>query len=225
MAETNKSPVELLAKIEPELFWQQQGRKIVWGLVAVLAIVVVVVHVQRQAAERENEAAVRVAQAADPDVLLQLARAYPGKNVGAQALLRAADLQSQAGRLKEAGDAYQEFLTVYPRHPLVDTALLGQAATLEAAGKFEDAKARYLQMAYRIGSYTVVAAKLGAARCAEALKQTKEARQLYEELAPAVAGTQWALPVALRMDVLARSQESPPTGGAPVSATTPGLLK
>ena len=98
MAETNKSPVELLAKIEPELFWQQQGRKIVWGLVAVLAIVVVVVHVQRQAAERENEAAVRVAQAADPDVLLQLARAYPGKNVGAQALLRAADLQSQAGR-------------------------------------------------------------------------------------------------------------------------------
>ena len=219
MAEINKSAAELLTQLEPELFWQLHGRKIVWGVVAVLAAVVVVVQVQRQAADREVEAAERVAQTVDPGLLQPLAREYKGKNLGAQALLRLADVHSQAGRLTEAQAAYQEFLTVYPQHPLADSAQLGQAATLEAAGKFEDAKARYLQIVSRPNSYATVAAKLGVARCAETLGQTKEARQYYEELAPAVAGTQWALPVALRLDVLARSKEAEVAGVRPVAPT------
>ena len=219
MAEINKSAAELLTQLEPELFWQLHGRKIVWGVVAVLAAVVVVVQVQRQAADREVEAAERVAQTVDPGLLQPLAREYKGKNLGAQALLRLADVHSQAGRLTEAQAAYQEFLTVYPQHPLADSAQLGQAATLEAAGKLEDAKARYLQIVSRPNSYATVAAKLGVARCAETLGQTKEARQYYEELAPAVAGTQWALPVALRLDVLARSKEAEVAGVRPVAPT------
>ena len=218
MAEINKSAAELLTQLEPELFWQLHGRKIVWGVVAVLAAVVVVVQVQRQAADREVEAAERVAQTVDPGLLQPLAREYKGKNLGAQALLRLADVHSQAGRLTEAQAAYQEFLTVYPQHPLADSAQLGQAATLEAAGKLEDAKARYLQIVSRPNSYATVAAKLGVARCAETLGQTKEARQYYEELAPAVVGTQWALPVALRLDVLARSKEAE---AAKAGATAP----
>lgn len=218
MAEINKSAVELLTQLEPELFWQLHGRKIVWGVVAVLAAVVVVVQVQHQAADREAEAAERVAQTVDPGLLQPLAREYKGKNIGAQALLRLADVQSQAGRLDEAQSAYQEFLTVYPQHPLADSAQLGQASALEAAGKLEDAKARYLQIVSRPNGYTTVAAKLGAARCAETLGQTKEARQYYEELAPAVVGTQWALPVALRLDVLARSKEAE---AAKAGATAP----
>ena len=96
MAEINKSAVELLTQLEPELFWQLHGRKIVWGVVAVLAAVVVVVQVQHQAADREAEAAERVAQTVDPGLLQPLAREYQGKNIGAQALLRLADVQSQA---------------------------------------------------------------------------------------------------------------------------------
>ena len=217
MAEINKSAVELLTQLEPELFWQLHGRKIVWGFVAVLAAIVVVVQVQRQAAERETESAERIAQAVEPGLLLQLAREYKGKNIGAQALLRLADVQTQAGRITEALGVYQEFLTAYPQHPLVDSAQLGQAASMESVGKLEDAKLHYLQMSARPGSYTSIAAKLGAARCAETLGQTKEARQLYEELAPVVAGTQWALPVTLRLDVLARSKETAVTSVSPVA--------
>ena len=225
MAEIKKPAVELLTQLEPELFWQLHGRNIVWGFVAVLAAIVVVVQVQRQAAERETESADRIAQAVEPGLLLQLAHEYKGKNLGAQALLRLADVQTQAGHLTEALGAYQEFLTAYPQHPLVDSAQLGQAASLESAGKLEDAKARYLQLSARPGSYTSIAAKLGAARCAETLGQTKEARQLYEELAPVVAGTQWALPVALRLDVLARSKETAIASVSPVTTIAPGGLK
>ena len=190
-----------------------------------LAVGVIAVQMQRQAAEREEEAAVRLSQATDPMTLQQLAREHKGKEIGAQACLRLANLQSQAGRLPETVAAYQEFLTVYPQHPLIDAAQLGQAASLEASGKLEDAKMRYRQIAARPGAYTVVAAKLGAARCAEALGQTKEAVQLYEELVPAVAGTQWAVPVAIRLDVLARSQETVVTGAQPASAMPPVMLK
>lgn len=225
MSDINKTAVEFMEQFEPDLFWQKHGRKILWGVVAALAIGVIVVQMQRQSAEREEEAATRLAQATDPVMLQQLTREFKGKEIGAQACLRLANLESQAGRLPETMAAYQEFLTVYPHHPLAGAAQLGQAASLEAAGKLEDAKMQYIQIASRPNSYTVVAAKLGAARCAEALGQTKEAVQLYEELVPAVAGTQWAAPVAIRLDVLARSQETAITGATPVSAPPPVMLK
>ena len=70
-----------------------------------------------------------------------------------------------------------------------------------------------------------MAAKLGVARCAESLGQLKEAIQLYEELVPAVAGTQWAVPVAIRLDVLARSQETVTNEAKQPSLTLPGMIK
>jgi len=114
---------------------------------------------------------------------------------------------------------------VYPQHQLASAAQLGQAATMEMDGKFEEAKARYLQLASKFSGYTVVAAKLGAARCAEALGQGKEARQLYEELTPSVAGTPWALSVAIRLDVLGRSQENVASGVALPTPAGSGMVK
>ena len=218
MADVNKTVVEFMEQFEPDLFWQAHGRKILWGVVGALAIGVIAVQMQHQAAAREEEAAVRLAQTTEPMALLQLAREYKGRGVGAQAYLQLANLQSQAGHLPETMAAYQEFLTIYPHHPLVAAAQLGQAESLEASGKLEEAKLQYSQIAYRPSSYTTVAAKLGAARCAEALGQTKEAAQIYEELMPAVAGTPWAVPVAIRLDVLARSRETTtPSAGSAVT--------
>jgi len=219
MTDVNKA-AELLEQFEPEIFWQQHGRKIIWGAIAVLAVGVIYVQMQRQAGERENEAATRLSQATDPGLIVPLVKEFSGKNIGAQALLRLAELHAQAGRLPEALAAYQEFLTTYPQHPLVDSAQLGQAATLEIAGKLEDAKARYIQLASKFSGYTAVAAKLGAARCAEVLGQTKEARQYYEELAPVIAGSPWALTTAIRLDVLNRTPEAPVTGLSPLSPSS-----
>ena len=225
MADLNKTAVEFMEQFEPDLFWQKHGRKVLWGVVVALAIGVIAVQMQRHSAEHAEEAATRLAQATDPVVLQQLTREFKGKEIGAQACLRLANLESQAGRLPESMAAYREFLTVYPHHPMADAAQLGQAASLEADGKLEDAKMQYIQISSRPNSYTVVAAKLGAARCAEALGQIKEAVQRYEELVPAVAGTQWAVPVAIRLDVLARSQETAVTGAGPASAPAPVMLK
>ncbi|MEI8316147.1 MAG: tetratricopeptide repeat protein [Verrucomicrobiota bacterium] len=223
MADVNKTGMEFMEQFEPDLFWQTHGRKILWGLVGALAIGVVVVRMQRQAAEREEVAAARLAQTTEPLDLQQLAHEYKGKEIGAQAYLRLANLQAQAGHLPEALAAYQEFLTVYPQHSLAAAAQLGQATSLETLGKLEDAKIQYARLATRPNSYTVISAKLGEARCAEALGRTKEAIQLYEELVPAITGTQWALPVAIRLEVLARSQE-PAGNSSGTAAPLPSIM-
>ena len=60
-------------------------------MIAVLAIGVIVVQIQRHAAERESEAAIRLAQATDPVIISQLAHEFQGKSLGAQAVLRLAE--------------------------------------------------------------------------------------------------------------------------------------
>ena len=219
MTEANQRAANFLEQFEPEVFWQQHGRKILWGIVAALAVVVVVVQIQRQAAEREIVAAARLSQTSDPSALARLAQEFQQKPVGAQALFQLAAIHLQAGRLAEAAAADQEFLTLYPQHPLADGVRLSQATTLESNGKFEEARAKYQLLAAQSGSYVSIPAKLGAARCAETLGQTKEARQLYEELAPVVTGTIWEVPVALRLDVLTRIL------GTTLPAATTGIQK
>jgi TolA-binding protein len=209
VAQTSKQDIEFLKQFEPDLFWQQYGKKILIGLAAILVLGLFVYYRQRQAAEQEETAAAQLASAQDPATLQRLAQEYRGRPIGAQALLQLAQLEARAGRYPEAAEAFKSFLAQYPSHPMTDTAELGLAAIQEAQGDFQGAKTQYEQIARnRPGSYTAIAAKLGYARCCEALGLTKEALQAYEELRPQVRGSAWETEVNLRWMVLSRSQPS-----------------
>jgi TolA-binding protein len=219
VAEPNKQDAAFLQQFEPDVFWQKHGKKILTGLAAVVAVGLGVYYWQRQAAEREEAAAAQLATASDPTSLQRLAQEFAGKPIGAQALLRLAEMNMQQGRNKEAADAFQSFLSQFPGHPMTESAQLGLVVVQESAGDFQGAKAQYQQILLGHPSgYTAIAAKLGAARCAEALGLTKEALQAYEELRPVIRGSPWETEVNLRYMVLARSQ--PPTP-APVPASAP----
>ena len=205
MAETTKQDVEFLRQFEPDVFWQQHSRKIIAATAGVVLIGVVMFYRQRLIAEQDELAATRLAQANDAATLRQLAAEYRGKELAAQALLRLAGVESQAGHPKEAAEAYQQFLAEFPQHSLADSAQLGLAALQESQGSFELAKSQYQQLAStHPGSFTAIPARLGAARCAEELGQVKEARQLYEELRPVLRGSPWETEVTLRYMVLSR---------------------
>jgi tetratricopeptide (TPR) repeat protein len=226
VAEISKSDAGFLGQFEPDVFWEQHGRKIIAGLVAVLAVGLAIVYWRSQRAEEEQQAAARLAVARDPISLQAIIQAYPGKMVAAQALLRLADAYFQEVRLAEAASTYQQFLSSFPQDGQVPAALLGLAAVQEAGGNLEAAKGQYFQLvSSRPDAYTAIAAKLGAARCAMKLGQKKEARQLYEELMPVVQGTQWQMETQLGWTLLLRDTEpsSPATVGAPVVAPTTGL--
>lgn len=220
MAETSKQDVEFLQQFEPDVFWVKHGRKILWGGAAVVVIGILAVYQQRRAADLEEDAASRLAAANDPSSLQTIAREYPTQAIGAQALLRLGELHFEAGRLPEAAAAYQDVVTRFPSNPLAEPARLSLIAVVEAQGNFEAAKTQYLQLAGRQPSYLTVAAKIGAARCAEALGQAKEAQQLYEELIPIVRGTAWEGTVLVRRAVVTRSVGPAP---APPAVGLPGL--
>lgn len=224
MAETPKQDVEFLQQFEPDVFWQQHGKKILIAVGAVVLIGLAVFYRQKLATEQEEAVAAEVSQTRDPAALQRIAQDYRGKPIGAQALLSLANVQIQSGQDKAAVDTFEQFLKEFPNHAMAESAHLGLAATQEAMGNFEAAKERYLQVASTFpNGYTAIAARLGAARCAEALGQTKEALQTYEELRPMVPGTPWETEVSIRSLVLGRTVSSadvtnPPPAAEPESA-------
>jgi TolA-binding protein len=222
VSETSKQDVDFLQQFEPDVFWQQHGKKIITGVAVVVLIGLAAFYWQKQAAEQEEAAAAQLAVATDPSALQKLAQDYRGKPIGAQALLRLAELDGQTGRFKEAGEAYQSFLNQYPNHAMTESAQLGLAVVQEAQGDFQGAKTQYQQilLAHPSG-YAAIAAKLGMARCSEGLGQTKEAMQIYEELRPAVRGLPWETEVYLRSMVLTRTLLATPTPTTNAPAAAP----
>jgi TolA-binding protein len=221
VAESNKQDVEFLQQFEPDVFWQKHSKQILTGAAIVVLIGLGVYFWQRQTAEQEEAAAAQLAAAIDPAALQRLAQDYRGKPIGAQALLRLAELEMQAGRNKEAGESFQSFLSQFPNHPMAESAQLGLAVVQESQGDFQGAKSQYQQVLLSHPSgFTAVSAKLGAARCAEALGLTKEALQAYEELRPVLRGSPWETEVSLRYMVLARSQPALPAVPPPAPPAT-----
>ena len=208
MTNITKSGVGFLEQFEPDIFWEKHGRKVVSITVAVLGLGVAAFLWQKRAAQEEENAAARLAEARDAVSLQRIIQDYPGKEVAAAAMIRLGDIYFRDGKYNEVVAVDQKFLTEYPRHPLVQAARLGLAAVQEAQGNLQAAKEQYLQLASSDPSgYVSLAARMGAARCAEALGQTKEARQMYEELLAAAQGSPWQSEAFRRWTVLSREQQ------------------
>ena len=221
MADASKTPIDELQQFEPDVFWEQYGSKIIVAALVVVAVAVGIYLWQRQAADQAETAASRLAEAQDKTALERIAQDYAGKEPGAQALIRLADLDFQASLFAEAGANYQKFLNQFPNHALAESALLGLAAVAEAQGNFPDAQRQYIQLAgTHPRGFAVMAAWLGEARCLEAQGQKKQARQKYQEVMAAAQGTSWAQVAYMRWVVLGR--ELPDEPAAPAAAIEPG---
>jgi TolA-binding protein len=193
-------------QFEPDFFWEQHGKKIIYAVLVLLAIGAIMYVWQRQQAEEANRLVLRLATATNPQALDSIIHDYPGKPVAKEALLRLASMYAQIGPPTNAAGVYQRFLNDFPGDPLAESALLGLAGVEESQGNFAAAKTRYLELVTaHPNGFAVKSAKLGAARCAEALGQLKEARQLYEEvLASAREGSPLFETAAIRSLVLHR---------------------
>ena len=208
-------------QFEPDLFWQRHGKKIIYAVLALLAIGTVVYVWQRQQAEEADRLVQRLAMATNPQALESIIREYPGKPAAKEALLRLANLYAQhADHLTDAAGLYQRFLNDFPGDPLAESALLGLAGIEESQDNFAAAKTKYLEIVTaHPNGFAVKPAKLGAARCAEALGQLKEARQLYDEvLASAHEGSPLFDAAAIRSLVLRRGL---PAAGPESSTNSP----
>lgn len=222
MAPTNQGDFHITGRFDPEAFWQEHGKKVIGGIVAVVALGVGVLMWQRNERSAVEAASARLASATDVTALQDVANRYLGKEPAAEALLRLADLHYAEGRFAESTATYDSFLQHYPRHFLADAVRLARATVMEAAGDLQAASTQYSQIIGSSGQqYTALAAKTGLARCAEALGRPVEARQLYEELMAAAQGSPWQAEIYLRWLVLGREQR--PAAGQQTGLAPPAL--
>ncbi len=214
--DTKQTDFRFSEQFEPDVFWQQHGRKVTGGLLAVIVVGVVIFLWQQRVAQQAEEVAQRLATARDAASLEAILRDDPSKEVAGQTRLRLADLHYREGRYAEAAQHYRAFLEKFPGHALAPSAQIGLAAVEEAQGNLPAARQQYERLAVASAdNYTVGLAKLGAARCAEAMGQLKEARQMYEELMALVQGTPLQGTAYLRWAVIGRELPAP----APPAAT------
>jgi tetratricopeptide (TPR) repeat protein len=211
-------------QFEPDVFWAQHGRKVIWAAVGVVAIGLIVFVVQHNAAQRMEEAAVRLSNASDAAALQSIVNDYPGREVAAQAMAKLADLQFRQGNFNDAAASYQRLIQSFPNNPLAESAQLGLAAIQEAQGNYQAARDSYMQIlnTHPTG-FTAQSARLGAARCSELLGQTKQAQQLYEEVAARESPLQRE--AYIRWVVLSRNRpaEPPAESATKAPAATPPL--
>ena len=71
---------------------------------------------------------------------------YPATLPAADALMRLAGAQREAGDLEKSSAAFQSFLRTFPAHPLAGGALLGIGQNQDAAGNADAAVATYQQV-------------------------------------------------------------------------------
>lgn len=210
MTETSKFNLSELEQFEPDLFWQEHGRKVLWATAAALAVGLAAYLWQQQRAQEADAACAKLAQATDAASLQQIIQNYADSDVVPVAMIRLSDIQFREGRYPDAAAGYQRFLEKHPKHFLADAARLGLASIQESLGNADGARTLYTQLiSANPNGYAVMAAKLGVARCAEMMGQPNEARQTYNEVMASDKAGSWQGEAFFRWTILGRLSAQP----------------
>lgn len=152
------------------------------GLTAVIAGTGVATWYYHEAELRER-AGMRLADAGSVEALQAVAQDFAGTEAALLAILKAADLHFEQGRMDQAAALYEEAVKKYPESSLVPSALLGLATILETRGKVDEAVKVYQSVAATYPqSFQAPQASFSAARALDLAGRLQEARKAYEDL-------------------------------------------
>lgn len=175
------------------LGWIDKNRKQIISTVVILVVVGLVVAFVRwrdeqtriQGGERLTTLLMEGGAAGvKADVLIKVADDYAGTEVGARALLRAAEQLFTEGKIAEAQSAFTRFAGEYAGSPLVSQAKFGVAVCLDSQGKTAEAVTAFKEVADRYpDKNTATLAKYHLAVIYEAQGKMEMARDLYMDLA------------------------------------------
>ena len=175
--------------------WFEANKKpVAWAAALIAAVGLIVWFVLWQHEEKEVAAgnalsnvetglAAGGTRADSADAYLGIAAKYPGSSAGARALLLAGGSFFTDGKYPEAQAQFERFSREYRESPFMGEALLGIAASLDAAGKTNQAMTAYQNLIERHPGETVVPqAKFALARLDEAQNKPEAARDLYDQV-------------------------------------------
>jgi TolA-binding protein len=207
-----------------ELFWEKNKTPIlgaiVLAVVAALAASAWMVYftAQRHAAQK------LLAEAADIAAFQAVVQKYPKSPAAADALLRIAAAEREAGNLPKSNEAFQTFLDRFPDHPLAGGALLGIGQNQDAAGEADSAIATYQQVVTRYPqSYAAPFAAYSEAEILLRRFQRDEARRSYNMIVSQFPQSPAARMASSQLSRIGNTQAPPPqaTVAEPASTAQP----
>jgi predicted negative regulator of RcsB-dependent stress response len=155
---------------------------------------------------------------------LKIVAEYSGTGAAANAQLLAGEALFDEGKYAEAQSQFQKFIAEHGDHPLVASAALGVAASLDAVGKADEALAKYQGAARQYSTDGAVSgqAKLSAARILASQGKLTQAHKMYLELAESGRGAAsgaWSEVAVTRM--LELEKQHPDLAAARMPPTPP----
>ncbi len=146
---------------------------------------------------------------------------WAGTPAAGTASVRLAEELRKEGKPDEAAKILREFLAQYPVHPLRVGAAHALAASLEAAGKNEEALAAYQQFGAAHGrSAFAPLASIGQARVLIALNKADEAQKLLESVEQKFPGNPFVYDARNLLEEI-KNAAGRKTGGSPRPAPAP----
>jgi TolA-binding protein len=179
-----------VAAIYKYLAWVDTHKKqCIQGAVGVVLIGLAVAYFFWSQGQKEEGASQELSKimstrTATADDFLKLAARHPNTSAGEHALLLAGQVLFISGKYVEAQAQFQKFRQEYRNSPLVGTASLGVAASLDAQGKTGEAIAVYEDLVQRrADSMVFIQSQFALARLYESQNKLDKALALYDSVA------------------------------------------
>ncbi|HNQ89152.1 MAG TPA: tetratricopeptide repeat protein [Verrucomicrobiota bacterium] len=215
------------------LAWLELNKqRVIWGSVAVLALIVVVYvyrwHIQQTEVDA-NRALFAIRPSATPEGstlvpvgdLLKVAQEYPSTSAGERALLLAAGNLYAEGRYAEAQTRFEEFRKQHAGSLLAPVAALGVASSLDALDKMDEALGAYQGIVNQYPTESVAArAQLAMGAIYESKNQPDQAFRVYDELSRLAGAGQAAMQAAMHKELLLQQYPKLAVTNASAIATT-----
>jgi tetratricopeptide (TPR) repeat protein len=146
---------------------------------------------------------------------------WAGTPAAGTATVRLAEELRKEGKAAEAAQALRDFLAKYPAHPMRAPAAHALAASLETAGKYEEALTAYQQFGAQNGrSAFAPLAVIGQARVLIALNRTEEAQKALESVEQKFPGNPFVDDARTLLDDI-KNAAGRKTGGSPRPTPAP----
>jgi TolA-binding protein len=168
---------------DSELFWQEHWQKFVWGLVALVVLILAVGAWMLYAAHVRSSAEALYSTADSPEAWREVMRQYPGSEPAGNAQIRLAASLRAAGDIDGAAAELESFVENHPQHPLAGAAWLTLGEIRQTQDRAESALQAYRMSSSKYQeSYTAPIAMIAEAKLLADLGQAGEARAVLESI-------------------------------------------
>jgi len=172
-----------LVMTDSDLFWQEHWKKFVWGLVALVFLILAVGAWKFRSAQNLSSAEALYSTASGAEAWREVVRQYPGTVPAGNAQLRLAESLQAGGDLGGAVGELEELLRSQPQHPLAGAAWLTLGELRQVQGNNEGALEAYRTASgrYKV-SYAAPLALLAEAKLLQERGSQGEARAVLQSI-------------------------------------------